>query len=90
MGRYRYLPPILIILIILGIVAIRSIGPEVHHHSDSAIMMDTFIEVSVWAADGTERVRVWRSAEPFTEHALTERVWWQLRAWVETLIFLPW
>ncbi len=42
------------------------------------------VEVSVWAADGSERIRVWRSAEPFTEHALTERVWWQLRAWVET------
>jgi protein ImuB len=27
---------------------------------------------------------VWRSADPFTEKALTDRVWWQLRAWVET------
>jgi protein ImuB len=41
------------------------------------------VEVSVWAADGTKRVRVWRSADPFTEHGLTERVWWQLRAWIE-------
>lgn len=41
------------------------------------------VEVSVWAADGTRRVRVWRSADPFTEHGLTERVWWQLRAWIE-------
>lgn len=41
------------------------------------------VEISVWAADGNERVRVWRSADPFTEHGLTERVWWQLRAWIE-------
>lgn len=42
------------------------------------------VEVSVWAADGTKRIRVWRSADPFTEHGLAERVWWQLRAWIET------
>ena len=27
---------------------------------------------------------MWRSSDPFIESALTERVWWQLRAWVET------
>jgi protein ImuB len=32
---------------------------------------------------GPERTRVWRSADPFTEKALSDRVWWQLRAWVE-------
>ncbi|HIE21602.1 MAG TPA: DNA polymerase Y family protein [Acidimicrobiia bacterium] len=32
---------------------------------------------------GPRRERVWRSADPFTEQALGERVWWQLRAWVE-------
>ena len=36
------------------------------------------------AADGTARERVWRSADPFTEKGLYDRVWWQLRAWVET------
>ena len=36
------------------------------------------------AAQGPTRERVWRSADPFTEKALTDRVWWQLRAWVET------
>jgi thiamine biosynthesis lipoprotein len=51
MRSYRYLPPILIIALILGAVAIRSMRPEVHNHSDSAIMMDTFVEVSVWAPD---------------------------------------
>jgi protein ImuB len=29
------------------------------------------------------RSRTWRSADPFVEATLTERVWWQLRAWVE-------
>lgn len=42
------------------------------------------IEIAVEAADGTERSRVWRSADPFTEVALAERVWWQLRAWIES------
>jgi len=51
MGRYRYLPPILVIAVILGVVAIRTLRPRVHHRSDSAIMMDTFVEVSVWARD---------------------------------------
>jgi thiamine biosynthesis lipoprotein len=51
MGHYRYLPPILIIFAILGVVAARSMRPKVHHHSDSAIMMDTYVEVSVWARD---------------------------------------
>ena len=33
---------------------------------------------------GEVRERIWRSADPFTERALTDRVWWQLRAWVES------
>jgi protein ImuB len=42
------------------------------------------VSISVGSAFGTTRERVWRSADPFTEKALTDRVWWQLRAWVET------
>jgi len=42
------------------------------------------VEVSAQAADGTERTRVWRSADPFTDETLAERVWWQLRAWNES------
>lgn len=42
------------------------------------------IEVEAEAADLTVRTRVWRSADPFTEAALAERVWWQLRAWTES------
>lgn len=33
---------------------------------------------------GEVRERIWRSADPFTERALMDRVWRQLRAWVES------
>jgi len=42
------------------------------------------VTISADAAIGSGRTRVWRSADPFTERALIDRVWWQLRAWVET------
>lgn len=42
------------------------------------------VTITASPAYGRPRVRVWRSADPFTEKALTDRVWWQLRAWVET------
>lgn len=42
------------------------------------------VMVEVEAADGTVRQRMWRSSEPFTDQALTERVWWQVRAWIDT------
>ncbi len=44
------------------------------------------VEVSARAADGTVRTRVWRSSDPFTDETLTERVWWQLRAWNESAV----
>ena len=42
--------------------------------------------VSIMAepAEGEARERIWRSADPFTEKALSDRVWWQLRAWIES------
>jgi protein ImuB len=42
--------------------------------------------VSILAEDagGNPRERIWRSADPFTEKALSDRVWWQLRAWIES------
>lgn len=51
MRVYRYLTPVLLIALILGVVIIRGIGPDTRQHSDSTIMMDTFVEVSVWAPD---------------------------------------
>lgn len=41
------------------------------------------VEVEAVTEDGASRHRVWRSANPFTEDMLADRVWWQLRAWVE-------
>jgi protein ImuB len=42
------------------------------------------VTITAVAASGATRSRVWRSADPLTEKALSDRVWWQLRAWVET------
>lgn len=39
--------------------------------------------VEAEAESGETRSRVWRSSDPFTEDTLTDRVWWQMRAWVE-------
>lgn len=39
--------------------------------------------VTAVAADGTERSRTWRTADPFNDRTLAERVRWQLRAWIE-------
>ncbi len=41
------------------------------------------VVVEAEACNGSLRHRVWRSADPFTESALADRVWWQLRAWIE-------
>jgi protein ImuB len=41
------------------------------------------VVVRAIAADGTERERTWRSADPFTERSLAERIRWQLRSWIE-------
>lgn len=42
------------------------------------------VEIVADGADGSERRRVWRSADPFGEEAITERVGWQVRTWVES------
>ncbi|MFQ5523704.1 MAG: hypothetical protein ACE5F5_09010 [Acidimicrobiia bacterium] len=41
------------------------------------------VTIAAESVRGDRRERMWRSADPFTEQALGERVWWQLRAWVE-------
>ena len=41
------------------------------------------VSILAESATGKSRERVWRSADPFTEKALSDRVWWQLRAWIE-------
>ena len=42
------------------------------------------IEIEAEAADGAARNRTWRSADPFNEAMLAERVRWQLQAWLDT------
>lgn len=42
------------------------------------------VTITVGSAAGTMRERVWRSADPLNERAIADRVWWQLRAWVES------
>ncbi len=41
------------------------------------------VTITAVPARGATRSRVWRSADPLTERAVSDRVWWQLRAWVE-------
>ncbi len=41
------------------------------------------VVVTAVAADGTERVRAWRGADPFDDTTLADRVRWQLRAWID-------
>ncbi len=49
----------------------------------AAVAPHTVIITAV-PGQGPPRERVWRSADPFTEEALSDRVWWQLQAWVES------
>jgi protein ImuB len=42
------------------------------------------VQIEAEAADGAMRTRVWRSADPFDERMLGERVRWQLQAWLDT------
>ncbi len=42
------------------------------------------IEIEVESGGGETRTRTWRSADPLTEEAVIERVFWQVRSWVES------
>jgi protein ImuB len=42
------------------------------------------VDVEAEAADGSVRSRTWRSAHPFSEVELAERVRWQIHAWVDS------
>jgi protein ImuB len=64
--------------------AARNLAEKLLRRLRSAAVAPHTVTITAGAADGHERTRVWRSADPFTERALTDRVWWQLRAWVET------
>jgi protein ImuB len=42
------------------------------------------VDVEAEAADGSVRSRTWRSAHPFSEVEMAERVRWQIHAWVDS------
>lgn len=62
----------------------RNLGEKLLKRLRSAGVAPHTVTISAEPASGPARTRVWRSADPFTEKALSDRVWWQLRAWVET------
>ena len=61
----------------------RNLAERLIRGLNSAGVSPHTVMITARAANGSERERVWRSADPFSEEALTDRVWWQLRAWVE-------
>jgi protein ImuB len=62
----------------------RNLGEKLLRRLRPAGVAPHTVTISAEAANGHARTRVWRSADPFTESALTDRIRWQLRAWVET------
>ncbi len=42
------------------------------------------LEIEVESAEGKTRTRTWRSGDPFTEESVIDRVFWQVRGWVES------
>ncbi|HEX6302531.1 MAG TPA: hypothetical protein VF148_18940 [Acidimicrobiia bacterium] len=63
--------------------ASRNLAERLLRRLRSAGVAPHTVTITAHAALGPDRTRVWRSADPFTERALSDRVWWQLRAWVE-------
>jgi protein ImuB len=62
----------------------RNLAEKLLRRLRSAGVAPHTVTITAEPASGPARTRVWRSADPFTERALSDRVWWQLRAWVET------
>jgi thiamine biosynthesis lipoprotein len=48
MKSYRLLLPMVVIGAVLGVVALRSLRDTEEPYSDSRVMMDTFVEVTLW------------------------------------------
>jgi thiamine biosynthesis lipoprotein len=70
MSKYKYLPPVIVICAILGVVAARALRPQTFLHRDSDIMMDTFVEISIWAESQEDAESAARAA--FLEIARVE------------------
>ncbi len=62
----------------------RALGIRLMGGLRSAGVAPHVLDIEVEAADGTTRTRTWRSADPFTEQAVIDRVFWQARRWVES------
>jgi protein ImuB len=61
----------------------RNLAERLMRRLRSAAVAPHTVTITAVARNGSSRTRVWRSADPLTERALSDRVWWQLRAWVE-------
>lgn len=64
--------------------AARALSERLMRHLRRAGVAPHLVAVRAQSAEGTGRERVWRSADPLAERDLADRVWWQLRAWVES------
>lgn len=50
MGRYRFLPPVLFVAALLGAVIVTNMRTPAVPYKDTALMMDTVIEISLWGS----------------------------------------
>jgi thiamine biosynthesis lipoprotein len=55
MGRYRFLPPIVVVAALLGAVVLVNMRTDTARYSDTAMMMDTIVEVSIWGNGSVPR-----------------------------------
>lgn len=60
----------------------RSLAAELHRALMAAGVGCTRLAIHAVTANGEERSRVWRCAEPLTEDATADRVRWQLDGWL--------
>ena len=64
--------------------AARSLAHRLLDHLHAGGVAPHRVEVEAESVSGKVLSRVWRSAAPFDETELAERIRWQLRAWVES------
>ncbi len=68
----------------LAVYAIVAGFVAAHLYAALAYYHDHRVEIEAESAAGEVRSRTWRSADPFSEAEVAERVRWQVRAWVES------
>lgn len=62
----------------------RALGVRLMGELRLAGVAPRIVEIEVESAGGEVRTRTWRSGDPLTEEAIIERVFWQVRSWVES------